>query len=36
MNEYKPVYGMSLLWMWIGMTLVGDVVAALTDHTSLG
>lgn len=43
MSEYKPVYGMSLLWMWIVMTLVvlpfalvGDVVAALTGHTSLG
>ncbi len=43
MNEYKPAYGMTLLWMWVVMTLVvfpfalvGDVVAALTGHTSLG
>ena len=43
MNKYKPAYGMTLLWMWIVMTLVvlpfalvGDVVAALTGYTSLG
>ena len=41
MNEYKPAYGMTLLWMWIVMTLVvlpfalvGDVVAA--DHVGAG